>query len=723
MFKRLSSFLAVAVLLVLGTMAAAQTGPDVIVGDLTGPANYSSTATEDAFAIGTTSCNIGDTPLNWISSTNDHPVIAQNLYKYENGRLIQIGMSWLKHGFFALQGSLCSSCTPNPNGSALGVGCSDPYSASLNGNQGGLGPRSEVNASTGFFPYPPNLQPPVTSSVDRRVRVALSDLDTSSMYFAEGHYIAKDDAQAGNGDNNASWRPAMVSGGPSNYNLSLTGGTVREQAAIFAWQTIDTEVQYQQVDVPSDGRMNLAFKPVSLGNGFFRYEYALHNLNSDRSAGSIQVALPAGTTVQNPGFHDVHHHSGEPYSTADWTFTTASNGVSWSTTPHATDPNANALRWGTMFNFWFEADATPGDVTIGLFKPGTPSQVTVPAFTVPTPSWQVNQAAAHLDIDGQGNGAFTGPVAVTKATGESGNLNYSSSLTGNAYDIIFAFAPAQPALLTTGTGQIVNVPFTDPTAFSLNNGFGASVPAGQQTIPFSIASPVTLSGQMGVLDPSHADGLRLSAAVQLDVVTCSASTITHNLGDDNSVQVSFGVGNDHECVSSIPFAGTNWTSCFINSNGSVSFGSGTGDFSATPSEFRNQMPRLAGMWTDLSPNAGGSVQSTDTAPGLFTVSFTNVPEWGTSQTSSFDIQFDAAAGSCSILNYAPAAGHGTDTLVGLSPGSGAGANSVIWSSLSGAGQQSGSAGSAVYQFVNNGAPGGFSSIVFPFADSSAYIVN
>ena len=62
----LASVSVAAVMAAAGT-ANAQTpcfgaaGPDVIVGDLTGPENYNIDATKqrDAFSLGTTSCNMG----------------------------------------------------------------------------------------------------------------------------------------------------------------------------------------------------------------------------------------------------------------------------------------------------------------------------------------------------------------------------------------------------------------------------------------------------------------------------------------------------------------------------------------------------------------------------------------------------------------------------------------------------------------------------------------
>jgi len=135
---------------------AGATGPDVIVGALPDIAKFGTVNGVTAYSVATTSCNIGDQNLSWYSNTNQHPVIAMNMFRLKGGRFEQIGMSWLKHGFCALQQNLCGACQPAGSGcpSLLGIGCSDPYSSSLNGQQSNLGPRSLVNAATGYFPYP-----------------------------------------------------------------------------------------------------------------------------------------------------------------------------------------------------------------------------------------------------------------------------------------------------------------------------------------------------------------------------------------------------------------------------------------------------------------------------------------------------------------------------------------------------------------------------------------
>ncbi len=360
------------------------TGPDVIVGELPSVGNYGGSGGFGGYSIGTTSCNIGTAELQWIAGNNQHPVIGQNFYRLENGRFEQIGLSWLKHGFTALQESLCCNCTSSGTGTRLGVGCSDPYSSGLNGSQGGLGPRFEVNAHSGLYSYPFTGAGQTGNATYKRIRVDNQDLNPtnhpSALYFGEGHYIAMDDALAGNGNNNASYVPLQVgsfSGGA--WVVNTAGATVREQPAIMAWQANDANVQIENVQVPNEGLFLVGSNATDNGNGTWHYEYAIHNLNSDVSGGSFTVPAPASVTVTNMGFHDVDYHSGEPFDGTDWVGVRNANSVSWSTDSFATDPDANALRWGTLYNFRFDADVAPAAVVadLGFFKPHTPSSVGV----------------------------------------------------------------------------------------------------------------------------------------------------------------------------------------------------------------------------------------------------------------------------------------------------------------------------------------------------------
>ncbi len=410
---------------------AASNGPDVIVGSLPNISKYGTVSGVSAYAIGTTSCNVGDALLLWcdadvagLCNKTQHPVIGQNMYRLKGGRLEMIGMSWLKHGFCALSENLCASCQSDPWGcDALGVGCSDPYDSTLNGQQGGLGPRSQVNPYTGVFPYP-FTAPSAPATIGRRLQVPLAALDpaqnSGALYFGEGHYVTADDAQSGNGVNNGSYRRITVGALQSgSYNLSLTGSTFQQKFAIEAWRDhgggvgiVDLSVIIQNVDVSGDGRFKVAYKVSDNGDGTWHYEYAVLNINVDRAARSWFVPIPDGVNVTNVSQNIVNHHSGEPYSTTAWTMAAVTGGQEWSTQTFAQNANANALRWGTMFNFRFDADQPPtaGNATIGLFKSGAGANPSVSVLVPGAPPPPACPADLNDSgtVDGDDLGALLG---------------------------------------------------------------------------------------------------------------------------------------------------------------------------------------------------------------------------------------------------------------------------------------------------------------------------
>lgn len=394
-----------------GSGGTASVGPDVIVGAIPNISKYGASGGIAAYAFGSTSCNIGTTQLDWFAGTNQHPVIPQNTYRFKNGRFEQIGMSFVKHGFCALQQTLCGSCQPAGGGcpSMLGIGCSDPYDSGLNGDQSNLGPRSQINASTGFFPYPfTNLTDPTTPAVlKKRVQMKLDDLNPAmnagAVYYAECQYIHPDDAAVGNDDNNSSYRKFTVgtlTGG--SYNLALTGATFQQKVAMFAWKDNDPAVTLQNVDVSNDGRFWIGYRVTDNGDGTWHYEFAVQNMNSDRAGGSFSIPVADGVTLTNIGFTDVHHHSGELQSTVDWTATVADGSITWATQTFGENPNANAIRWSTMYNFRFDANSPPvlGTGSLGLFKAGGAGDPAAVSFAVLGPDVAVDPCLGDFNNDG-----------------------------------------------------------------------------------------------------------------------------------------------------------------------------------------------------------------------------------------------------------------------------------------------------------------------------------
>lgn len=413
------------------------TGPDVIVGDVSDVLNTTPLGGIDAIALGTTSCNVGTALLNWIASTNDHPVIRQNLYRYKivggAGRMEQVGMSWLKHGFASLQGSLCCNCQSGGDGSHLGIGCSDPYGAGLNGSQGGLGPNWQVNAHTGVFTYPAANPSHGSDSIYRRCQVALSDVELTGLgsttrFFGECQYVTKDDATAGNQNNNTSYREITTSGGPGDYTFNLIGSTQRGRAVINAWAQLDPAVKSSDLQIPGDGLVVLATRATDLNNGTWRYEYAVYNMNADRNVGTFSVPVAAGVNVTNIGFHDVNYHDNDgpgnvTFSGLDWASSVSGGAVTWACETEAQNTRANAIRWGTLYNFRFDADTAPqtGQITLGIWKAGSPPSI-VGSGDVPS--------ASHGTSFCFGDG--TGSACPCSNTGLAGHGCDNSVATGGA---------------------------------------------------------------------------------------------------------------------------------------------------------------------------------------------------------------------------------------------------------------------------------------------------
>ncbi|MBM3962580.1 MAG: hypothetical protein FJ306_11855, partial [Planctomycetes bacterium] len=433
-------------------------GPDVIVGDIPDVARYTPGTFNGiqyaSYAIGSTSCNIGTTQLQWQPNpSNKHPTIPQNFYRVKNGAIEQIGLSWCKHGFCALQENICGTCTPAGSGcpTVLGVGCSDPYTASLNGAQNDLKSRGPVNPATGHFSgtyTDPAAPTGIPSSIRERLAIARNDLDAAqnagAVYFGECQYIHIDDAAANNDDNNASYRRFTVGSTWSStqgYSLTPTGTTQRGLPAIYAWQSVHSDVSVKAVDVAGDGRFFVAYRAIDNGNGTWRYEYAVQNLNSDRAGGSFSVPVPAGVTVSNVGFKSPAYINGEGYTNAAWTVTQANGMLTWTCEPN-TNANANALRWSTLYSFRFVADAPPvaGDVTLGLWKaasagsPATAATVAAAGPGIPAPPC----SSADSNCDGVVNGVDLGVLLSQWGTSGSMDLNGDNIVDGADMGLLLA---------------------------------------------------------------------------------------------------------------------------------------------------------------------------------------------------------------------------------------------------------------------------------------------
>lgn len=400
-------------------------GPDVIVGDLIDLVQLDNGAVNGlvGISLGTDACNKGTENVAWIAlPSNNHPFIPQNLYRMSGGagntqQFEQIGQSWGKHAFAAASANTCNFGCNGVGGDHLGSGCSDAYGAGLNGAQDLIGSRAWVNPFTGNFPSGQTANDHtghVHDSTSHRMLVNVDDLNTSlnpgATYFAEAEYIVPDEGiwcqshpDQCNMYNNASYRQCSVTGINQPFSFNFIGNTVREQPAIEAWT--GATVTQAEPDPGIDGIFFVGYKVTGPNAGVYHYEYAIYNQNLDRAIQSFEVVFPLfPPSLSNVGFHAPPQHPGfehdgtvgdAGYSSTPWTFTVNGpppfqNSAIWNCETFAENENANAIRFGTLYNFRFDSTAPPADSTANIvfFKTGSPISVKIqaPAQSDATPT-------------------------------------------------------------------------------------------------------------------------------------------------------------------------------------------------------------------------------------------------------------------------------------------------------------------------------------------------
>jgi hypothetical protein len=385
-----------------------------------------------AYSMGTTSCNVGNQIVAWGNSQGPPPVIAQNFFKIQDGRIEQLGYSWMKEGFCAVNENSCGSCQSTPC-NTLGIGCADTYGSGLNDGAFGVG-KFRVDPVTGSWPASWGPGPTGPSSIRGRLQMPASELAQAGVkYFAESQYICEHDQLAGNGRNNVSYIEARYNSS-SLSSLVTTGPITMFEPAIFAWKDEHPDVMIEEIVNTDEGGpgvhawMFVASRATLQSNGKYRYDYAVQNLNSKDSIQAFSV--PADCSPSNMFFRDVDHHSGSPWANTDWSLNQGGGFLEWYGETAAQNANANAIRWGTMFTFSFEADAQPGvgTASLTLFESGGVKNATV---FVPS-----SNCCSGGDIAGYCTSNMNSASIIGAQLGATGSTNAGdNNLTLNATDL------------------------------------------------------------------------------------------------------------------------------------------------------------------------------------------------------------------------------------------------------------------------------------------------
>ena len=255
--------------------------------------------------------------LLWRSSTNLHPVIGQNMYRWKDGRFEQIGMGWLKHGFFALSLSDCGPCQAT-SGDTLGIDCSDPHTAS---SQGGLGPKYQVT-------------PPLASSPTRQ------SVLLDQPHVAAGSIIGCDPRRIAVYSGRSMPKPRRLSGRhrrcvkqllpPSvEYGFlepsPVDGPTIQELPPLHhgtTWTPKWICMKLRFAKAPSGLDLACLTKVTALS-----VRYAIFNLNVDRSIGAS--VCRGRFNVDNVAIHKAPGGIREMFTNESWDMTISGGEMVW----------------------------------------------------------------------------------------------------------------------------------------------------------------------------------------------------------------------------------------------------------------------------------------------------------------------------------------------------------------------------------------------------------
>ena len=392
----------------------------------------------NGLAIETTVCNEGTVEVPWLQAMNPHhPMIAFLVASVRDGRIVQISnRSWVKHGFFALNGRACQTpcVSPAEVGKYLGIGCSDTYSVFNNADSYYLGPPDELNPWLGTWRVRcslfdrgfPDVGSPdncdgrrsltrtaanMLGQVQTRVQVSDRDLLLGGTFCFQSHYVVEGMPEAARDDALAS-RTFSASNNGAFWALEPIG-TLLPGTILRRWPdaTVTSNTNGSQ-----DGRIYVGVKVTGPVEGFYHYEYALHNRDNNRGVGELVIPKCFGARVRAAGFRDP-----DGLASNDWSVRVKKAEIEFQ---HAGAP----LAWNSIFNFWFESDAAPSEAQLGLMPFGaTPDET---GFSV---SSQAPTALYNVHL-GPGCATDTPPTLYaigTPARAELGNATFGVASSGN----------------------------------------------------------------------------------------------------------------------------------------------------------------------------------------------------------------------------------------------------------------------------------------------------
>lgn len=396
-------------------------------------ANGTSTVTIPSDPLGTSTApwaadvvwNTKFTPPTAPYNNDQHPYLIWNLYRTNaDGTIEQIGQSGVKHAFLTIN----SPCDENPgNNHILGRGCGDTYGTGNNDTTSALGPRSEIIParglwgrcgsvydrieSTGMFAgtcngvqdsgspcvnLPEEPGQPSCEQYAFRMKIRESDIDHTlnpgAIYRFESWYVVRDDIDI---YNTMASRPVSINWASGHWQIT-DGSPLRLGPAIDQWVPRNTSNPNESSSelAVNEGHARVAVKVTDVGDGTWRYDYAVMNFDFARAVtsgndiggtlrvlrnhgfNSFSLNLPASAAVNSTKFSDADDNAAN-----EWTAVREGNALVWRG-PTDAGIASNGLNWGTLYRFSVVTDMAPtdGSVSLGVAESGSPAAFNVDAL-------------------------------------------------------------------------------------------------------------------------------------------------------------------------------------------------------------------------------------------------------------------------------------------------------------------------------------------------------
>ncbi|MBK8284369.1 MAG: hypothetical protein IPK97_05520 [Ahniella sp.] len=264
---------------------------------------------------------------NFAPHNNDqHPYLIWNLFRLDTvdgvERMTHIGRSQVKHAFLTTNtntysGDGCEGCNGNH---VLGKSCGDTYGTGNNDSANSLGPRSEIVPATGIWGrcgsiYDPDCNGSENSSGNtshtNRMRVPVPELtpvSATTRYLFESWYIVRDDINIYNTMATRSVVPTQTSLTMAGVQGFLLGPAIDRWVSPSSGDPLEINRGLDKSTSNGEGHVKVAMKVRDLGNGLYRYEVAVQNMDFSRA--EVVIGNGPGTdqvprVISNNGFNRI----------------------------------------------------------------------------------------------------------------------------------------------------------------------------------------------------------------------------------------------------------------------------------------------------------------------------------------------------------------------------------------------------------------------------------